>query len=409
MLIIPARAIADPNLLGRGFPPTPEGRDSWMRWRAVLKAMSGEPLNLLERSLFRAVAGRREEPARPVKFAWVIVGRRSARRQSAPRSPAPRRWATIASTCALAKRQRSSVWPMASNRPSSPSIISAAHSTPIRCWRRWWRGEYSLELNTEIEILVLANNYRSIRGRSILVAILDECCFWRSEESATPDIETYTALVPSLVTLPNSMLIGISSAYRKSGLMFEQYKQYFGVNDPDTLVIKDATREFNSTVPESFIQQELDRDPEAAAAEWLSEFRADLADYIQREVIEDAVDSDCRERPYHSGLRYVGFIDPSSGSGDSMTLAIATRKAAPMASSCSTTCASALLRSRRKTSSRNSATRSNPTGSAGSPATATPASGRANSFASATLPISSPNGQKPTSTANACRYSIRPS
>ena len=36
--------------------------------------------------------------------------------------------------------------------------------------------ENGLELSTAIEIIVVANNFLSIRGRTILCAIFDECC-----------------------------------------------------------------------------------------------------------------------------------------------------------------------------------------------------------------------------------------
>jgi hypothetical protein len=70
------------------------------------------------------------------------------------------------------------------------------------------------------------------------------------------------------------------------------------------------------------IDQALEQDPEAASAEWLSQWRSDLADFVQREVVEAAVDPAVRERPYAHGNHYVGFVDPSGGSGDSMTMAI---------------------------------------------------------------------------------------
>jgi hypothetical protein len=103
--------------------------------------MYGEELNLLERSLFRAVAGGREAPSRPVKFAWVIAGRRSGK-------------TAISSAIGF--------------------IRGAFLANPMLAALVEREGEFSLELNTGLEILVLANNYRSIRGRSILVAILDE-------------------------------------------------------------------------------------------------------------------------------------------------------------------------------------------------------------------------------------------
>jgi hypothetical protein len=192
-----------------------------------------------------------------------------------------------------------------------------------------------LELNNGIEIIVLANSFRSIRGRTVLCCIFDECAYWRSDESAywrsdesaNPDRETYSAIIPAMVTLPDAMLIGISTVYRKSGLLYEKWRDHYGKDDPDVLVIRAATRQFNPTIPESFIREQIERDPEVAGAEWLSEWRSDLSDYVLREVIEGVVDPGINERPALLGVKYTGFVDPSGGSGtDSMTLAIAHRE-----------------------------------------------------------------------------------
>jgi hypothetical protein len=179
-------------------------------------------------------------------------------------------------------------------------------------------------LTNQIEIMVLPNNYRVVRGRTVLAAILDEVALWRSEEtSLLPDIETYTAIVPSLVTIPTSILIGITTAYRRAGLAFDKYRDHYGIDDPDILVVKATTRQLNPTISEEFIQQQLERDPESAAAEWLSQWRSDLSDFVQREVVEAAVVSGCHELPHSRAIHYSAFVDPSGGSADSFTLAIA--------------------------------------------------------------------------------------
>ena len=36
------------------------------------------------------------------------------------------------------------------------------------------------------------------------------------------------AVLPSLMTLPGAMLVGISTPHKKSGLLFERYKKAFG-------------------------------------------------------------------------------------------------------------------------------------------------------------------------------------
>src|SRR5262245_25338846 len=39
----------------------------------------------------------------------------------------------------------------------------------------------------------------------------DECAFWADERTALSDVETYRAVLPSLMTLPGAMLVGIST------------------------------------------------------------------------------------------------------------------------------------------------------------------------------------------------------
>jgi hypothetical protein len=70
------------------------------------------------------------------------------------------------------------------------------------------------------------------------------------------------------------------------------------------------------------IDQAIERDPEAAAAEWLAEWRSDLADFVSREVVDAATVPGRFELQPIAGVGYAAFVDPSGGSADSMTLAI---------------------------------------------------------------------------------------
>src|SRR5437899_870711 len=73
------------------------------------------------------------------------------------------------------------------------------------------------------------------------------------------------------------------------------------------------------------IDKELEEDPAAAAAEWLAQWRKDVEAFVAEEVVEAAIVGGRFELPPMSGISYVGFVDPSGGSKDSMTLAIAHR------------------------------------------------------------------------------------
>jgi hypothetical protein len=73
------------------------------------------------------------------------------------------------------------------------------------------------------------------------------------------------------------------------------------------------------------IDEATERDPAAARAEWLGEWRDDLASFVSREVVESAVDTGVTSRPPLPSLRYFGFEDAASGTGgDSLAVGIAT-------------------------------------------------------------------------------------
>jgi len=68
----------------------------------------------------------------------------------------------------------------------------------------------------------------------------------------------------------------------------------------------------------------LERDPELNGAEYISEWRTDVAAFVSREVVEASIVRGRHELWPQPGIQYWGFCDPSGGSGsDSMTLAVA--------------------------------------------------------------------------------------
>ncbi len=71
------------------------------------------------------------------------------------------------------------------------------------------------------------------------------------------------------------------------------------------------------------IGKPVGHDPASAAAEYMAKFRVDIETFVAREVIEAATFPDRRELPPIADQKYWAFVDPSGGSSDSMTLAIA--------------------------------------------------------------------------------------
>ena len=318
--VTPFQVISEPRLLAGGFVGP-----SWDRWRALLKAMFGEPLDKKECALFREVA-KRAPPQRPVKEAWLLIGRRGGKDSIA---------AAIATTMALTDHRKHL-------RPGETGVIACLAVTREQAQivlkyikASFLENEYlaplvtretedGIQLSNCVEIIVLSNRFRSLRGRTILCAIFDECCYWLSEESATPDYETYAAIKPAMVTLPDSLLIGITTVYRKAGLAYDKWTKYYGQDDPDTLVIRATSRQFNPLISQAFIDEQLALDPEVNGAEYLSEWRRDISAFVSPEIVQSAVVSGRYELAPRPDVQYMGFCDPAGGSGaDSMTLGIA--------------------------------------------------------------------------------------
>ena len=181
----------------------------------------------------------------------------------------------------------------------------------------------SVTLRNGVQIVVRPASYRTIRGATLVAAILDEVATWRTgEDSSNPDFEVIRALKPALLTTGGPM-VAISSPYAKQGSLWEAYRRDFGPDgDPLVLVAQAASRVMNPTLPQAAIDKEFVKDPESAAAEFGAQFRSDIGAFVTREAIEASVSIGVTVRPPISSVRYFAGMDPSGGSSDSMTLCV---------------------------------------------------------------------------------------
>lgn len=106
-------------------------------------------------------------------------------------------------------------------------------------------------------------------------------------------------------------------------MLWDAYRQHYGQDGDPVLVWQADTRSMNPTVDEKVIAEAYHGDEAAASAEYGVQFRRDIETFIAREAVEACVLAERRELPPISDVEYVAFVDPSGGSQDSMTLAIA--------------------------------------------------------------------------------------
>jgi Terminase large subunit, T4likevirus-type, N-terminal len=184
-----------------------------------------------------------------------------------------------------------------------------------------------IDLHNGLTIEIQTANFRTTRGYTVLAALCDEIGFWRSEETAaSPDVEILASLRPAMATLHgNAMLLCASSPYARRGALWNAWQKHFGKNGDPVLIWQAETRRMNHLVPQSVIDDAIEADPSSAAAEYGAQFRSDVETFVTREVVEACTVTGRRELPFDRKERFVAFIDPSGGSSDSMTLAIAHR------------------------------------------------------------------------------------
>ena len=315
-------ALRDNELFGRIFQPT----SAWSAWRAFLAALFGVPMSDDQVATYRRHTGRQRPPDTSAREAWVIAGRRGGKSRIA---------ALVAVWLACFKDYREVLAP---GEPGTLMVI-AADRRQARVVFRYIEGlldgvpmlanlvrrrtRESITLSNHVTIEVHTASFRAIRGYTLIGAVCDELAFWSSEDSANPDTEILAGLRPGMATVPGALLLCISSAYARRGALWEAYRDHWGQDHDPVLVWKAETRAMNPTVDEQIIAEAYARDESAARAEYGAEFRRDLEDYVGREALMAVVARDRRELPPSLFYRHLAFVDPSGGSADSMTLAIA--------------------------------------------------------------------------------------
>ncbi len=311
------------------FGPLFKEPQTWHAWEVYLKGLFGLPIEADEdRALFRGCTGLADPPRERVRESYVIAGRRSGKSYAsalvAVFLACFKDW-----TVYLSPGERGWIFVIATDKAQA-GIIKAYISgvfDRVKCLKGLVAKENqeTIELRNGISIAVKTASFRSVRGYTILAAILEELSFYRSEDSANPDKEILAAVRPALATIPDSLLLGISTPYNRSGVLWEQFKNYYG-KPGGPLIWKAPTRVMNPTIDKGLIENALREDPQAARAEWEAEWREDIEAFITQELVEAAMIPGRFELPKIERANYLGFIDPSGGRQDSFTLGICHRE-----------------------------------------------------------------------------------
>ena len=322
-------AIKDKNLFRPFLRDGDSKLSSWLNWMVALRVLYGLPLAPKRTELIKDCTGRdiAKLPLDGFDTALFLTGRRSGKSRIA---------AIIgAYEAALSGRER-----LLSKGEIGMVAIIAPTRKQGRIVRNYLRAIFDetpllrnevvnetqegFLLSNGVVIEILVGDWRTIRGYTLLAAIVDEVCFFGldAESKVRSDTELIRAIKPSLATTCGR-LICISSPYAKKGWAYKQHKTNFGNNTGKTLVWNCASRVMNPTLPQSVVDDAMAEDLQAAKSEYLGEFRDDICIFLPREVIESVVRKGRKELLPKTDITYFAFVDVSGGRGDDAALAIA--------------------------------------------------------------------------------------
>jgi hypothetical protein len=300
---------------------------SWASWMVFLKAVFALPMDEDELSLYRTATGRQNPPSHQLGEVWCPTGRRSGKSFIA---------ALVAVFLAcfrdyrpyLAKGEVAMILVIAADRQQAQIILRYVKSflNANRMLRKMVVVEKSesIELKNATEIRIATSSYRSIRGYSAAAVVCDEIGFWRADaDAANPAVEVLRAIRPSLASIPNSLLLCISSPWSRTGPLWEAFNRHHGRDDSEVLVWQASTVIMNPTISQKIIDRDMEADPQMGASEWMAEFRSDLETFLGIDQILACVIQGRFEIPFTLGKKYTAFCDPSGGRRDAATLAIA--------------------------------------------------------------------------------------
>jgi hypothetical protein len=310
----------DDQLLGAAL----QHSETFGAWRVFLRALFGLPINPDDMPLFTACTGRTIAPTKRASEGYAIVSRRGRKTlmlsSTAAYLAAFQDWRGM-----LGPGERGVIHLIAADRRQARIafryVLAFLKASPLLARMIERETSEEIDLSNGVTVQISTASYRTTRGYSIIATLLDEAAFYAVDGSAEPDRDIVAALLPGMATTGGILLVA-SSPHRKSGIIWDARRKFWGVNDSSVLVWQADSRTMNPMISQEIVDAAIERDAASAQSEWLGQFRDDLTDFIDRAAVEACVEAGVRERPPVAGVRYFSFTDPSGGSNDAMTTAI---------------------------------------------------------------------------------------
>lgn len=200
---------------------------TWRFWHIVLGVLFGLSLTPEQEAVALRHTGRSRLFSEPIRELFLCVGRRGGK---------SRIIAFIATFLAcfcdyssvLAPGETGVVLLVAPSQRQARVLLSyvIGFLRSVRMLSRMIveETEFAIELNNNIVIEVHSANFRTVRGFTLIAALVDEVAFLPQDDSAIPDTELLGAIRPAMGTIKNSLLIWSSTPHAPRGELYKAYR-----------------------------------------------------------------------------------------------------------------------------------------------------------------------------------------
>lgn len=306
-------------------------RPSSLTWRAIIKAFYNSPLDKEELNAYHKVAGKYALPSDKCTELLVIAGRRGGKSETIARLAV---FEAIygGHGIALAPGQYGLIPIISPVKVQSQQIMNYCRGLcALPGVRNYLEGEPTateIKFKTKIIIQVSVADVLNVSGPTIVTAILDEKAKLAGAESKIPDTEVIASLRPALapvVGAPKRKFIGITSAYIRSGVAYNEDKEWYGKPDAPMLVVKGSTELFNPNVDMDYLEQQRQLMGDKYYAREFLGIWQDVTEDNYFDNLEKCIDKGRTWSPPKDGIDYWAAVDPA-WKQDQFALAIVHRE-----------------------------------------------------------------------------------
>jgi hypothetical protein len=303
--------------------------DSWQNWMTAMRVLYGLGIKEEEHKLIKRCTGRNPKklPDNGFKTALFLCGRRSGKSRCSS-------VITIFESLFTGAEKK-----LASGEMGLIPVISPTKKQS-RVVKRYLRAIFNIpafrdelagqedkegfDLANGIRIEILTADWRTVRSYTTLAVVVDEVCFMGQDDDSKvkSDTELIRAIDPSRATT-EGRLVCISSPYAEKGWAFNTWKKNWGNNKGTILVWRAPSRLMNPTLSQEWVDAALEEDEASARAEYLAEWRTDVASWLPRDAIEASIVDGRTQLGPQQDIKYTAFVDVSGGRVDDSALAIA--------------------------------------------------------------------------------------